>query len=145
MRITSDLTDAGVLRALGERIERYRIEADLTQAELAEQAGIGKRTLERIEAGGGAELVTLIRILRALKALDGFERLIPQLPPSPIEQLKLRGKHRRRVSHPRRRHQTPETLPAKAGAHLGKSWVWEPQPAGGSGRTAGSRHVKHKP
>lgn len=33
----------------------------------------------------------------------GFERLLPDLPPSPIAQLKLRGKQRQRVSHPRGR------------------------------------------
>ena len=115
----------------------------MTQAELAEQAGVGKRTLERIEAGGGAELVTLIRILRALKILDGFEQLIPELPPSPIEQLKLRGKRRQRVS--RRRHRDPETPPAEGGVESEKSWVWEPQPAQGSRRAGGSRHVKRKP
>jgi transcriptional regulator with XRE-family HTH domain len=101
MQIRSELSDAAIAHILGERIARYRIEAGLTQAELAEQAAIGKRTLERVEAGNGTELVTLIRVLRILKALEGFERLLPELPPSPIEQLKLRGKRRQRVSRPR--------------------------------------------
>lgn len=35
----------------------------LTQAELAERAGISKRTLEPVESGRGAELVTVVRIL----------------------------------------------------------------------------------
>lgn len=117
MRITAGLTDATVARILGERVERQRIEAGLTQAELAERAGIGKRTLERVEAGHGAELVTLIRILRSLNALEGFERLLPELPPSPIEQLKLRGKQRKRVSHSRGRN--PPTKP----------WTWGVPPA----------------
>ncbi len=120
MKITSELTDAAVLQALGERIARHRIEAGLTQADLAERAGLGKRTLERIEAGAGAELVTLIRVLRALQQLEGLERLLPELPPSPIAQLKLRGKTRRRASHPRR--QASRTLPP--GATAPSSWTW---------------------
>lgn len=48
MLITPALTDATILRILGERIGRSRIEAGLTQAELAEQAGIGKRTLSSV-------------------------------------------------------------------------------------------------
>lgn len=56
MHITPELTDAAVAQILGERIARYRFEAGLTQAELAERAGIGKRTVERIEAGLGVEL-----------------------------------------------------------------------------------------
>lgn len=108
MRIVSELTDATIAQMLGERIERYRIGAGLTQAELAERASIGKRTVERVEAGGGGELITLIRVLRALNALEGFERLLPELPPSPIELLKLRGKQRQRVSHLRGRSEPPE-------------------------------------
>ena len=91
------LTDASVLKILGARLERRRIEAQLTQAALAERAGVSKRTLERIEAGQGCELVTLLRLLRVLNLSDGVDALIPELPPSPITQLKLKGRERRRV------------------------------------------------
>src|SRR6185437_4473834 len=123
MRIASDLTDVAIAQILGERIERYRIAAGLTQAELAEQAGIGKRTLERVEAGRGAELATLIRVLRALNAIEGFERLLPELPPSPIEQLRLRGKQRQRVSHPRRRREAAEPSEARESTPT-QPWTW---------------------
>lgn len=117
MRITAELSDPAILQTLGERVERHRIEARLTQAELAEEAGIGKRTLERVEAGQGAELVTLIRVLRALKLIDGFDRLVPELPPSPIAQLERGGKQRRRVSHRRRGG-------ARKGSGPAKPWTW---------------------
>ena len=124
MQITSELTDAGVAHLLGERIGRYRIEAGLTQAELAEQAGIGKRTVERIEAGLGVELATLIRILRTLNILDAFERLLPELPPSPIAQLELRGKQRQRVSHSRSRSEAERPSQVRESAPA-KPWTWE--------------------
>lgn len=124
MHITAELTDSAIAATVGERIERRRIEAGLTQAELAEQAGIGKRTLERIEAGRGGELVTLIRVLRSLDALEGFESLVPELPPSPIEQLKLRRKERKRVAHARGRREVPEH-PNEVRESAGtKPWTW---------------------
>jgi transcriptional regulator with XRE-family HTH domain len=129
MRVTSDLTDSAIARILGDRIARYRIEAGLTQAQLSEQAGIGKRTLERIEAGRGAELVTFIRVLRALNALEGFERLLPELPASPIERLELRGKQRQRVAHPRGRRGTVEPAGEVTGNAPGKPWTWSVPPA----------------
>lgn len=143
MHITSELTDAAVLQALGERIEQSRIGAGLTQAELAERAGIGKRTLERMESGRGAELVTFIRVLRALKILEGLERLIPELPPSPIAQLKLRGKRRRRVSHPRSR-RAPEAASTAEAAAPAKPWTWGAQAPQSPPRAQGPRRTPRK-
>ena len=124
MRITDHLTDTAILQALAERIERQRIEAALTQAELAREAGTSKRTVERIEAGKGCEFVMLIRVLRVLKLTEGFNALLPELPPSPMALLKLKGKARRRVVHPRRlaTSSSASTL-AKAPARR-KPWTW---------------------
>ena len=101
MRITAELTDDTALRILGTRLRQHRLEAGMTQAELAEEAGVGKRTLERIEAGEASELLTLVRVLRALKLVDGLDRLVPEIKPGPIAQLKTKGMRRKRVAHPR--------------------------------------------
>jgi transcriptional regulator with XRE-family HTH domain len=45
-------SDVALLQELGQRIARLRLERNLTQPQLAEQAGISKRTLERLESGG---------------------------------------------------------------------------------------------
>ena len=78
MRITGSLTDVAVLTELGARIAGRRIEFQLTQAAVAEQAGIAKRTLERMEAGQTSQLATLIRVLRVLEAASGLDSLIPE-------------------------------------------------------------------
>jgi transcriptional regulator with XRE-family HTH domain len=124
MQISRGLTDAAVLQALGERIERHRIQAGLTQTELAERAGIGKRTVERVEAGHGAELVTLLRVLRVLGLLEGLQQLIPELPPSPIAQLKLRGKVRQRVAHARVRRTALGGKETPGAKESGRPWAW---------------------
>ena len=116
MQITAELTDDTVLRVLGTRIKQHRLEAGMTQAELAEQAGLGKRTLERIEAGEVAELLTLVRLLRVLKLIEGLDRLVPENKPGPITQLKTKGKRRKRVAHPRNK---------KPSAHKSEEpWTW---------------------
>ena len=46
---------------------------NLSQAQLAEQAGISKRTLERLEAGAAATQLSLF--LQVLRQLDRLERL----------------------------------------------------------------------
>jgi DNA-binding XRE family transcriptional regulator len=51
MKISAQLTDEAVLHELGGRLAGLRIEHNLTQAALAEQAGVSKRTIERLESG----------------------------------------------------------------------------------------------
>src|SRR5271156_376123 len=103
MMITSELTDLAVLHEVGDRLERRRIDAELTQAQLAEEAGVSKRTVERIEGGHSTDFVMLVRVLRVLKLLEALEQLLPDLPQSPLMLLKGRGRARKRVRHSRRR------------------------------------------
>jgi transcriptional regulator with XRE-family HTH domain len=98
MKITSLLTDDAVLAELGARIAGRRVELQLTQAAVAEQAGIAKRTLERMEAGQTSQLTTLIRVLRVLDAASGLDSLIPESGPRPMDLLKRKGKVRQRAS-----------------------------------------------
>jgi transcriptional regulator with XRE-family HTH domain len=119
MKLTSELTDEALLRELGARLERRRIDANLTQAQLAEEAGISKRTLERIEAGDSTDFVMLIRVLRALKLIEDLERLIPDLPQSPITLLRQRGRERKRAGHPRARSGRAEV------EKPGSPWKWD--------------------
>ena len=97
MKIEGLLTDSVILAELGRRLVERRLELALTQAELAEQAGISKRTVERVEAGATTQLSTLIRILRVLELLHGMDALIPEAGPRPMDLLKLKGKQRKRA------------------------------------------------
>jgi transcriptional regulator with XRE-family HTH domain len=92
------MTDDAVLEELGRRLERRRLDLQLTQAKLAEEAGVSKRTVERIEAGAAAQTLSLIRILRVLDILQGLDQLIPETGPRPMDLLKLKGKERKRAS-----------------------------------------------
>ena len=113
MKISEFLADEAILTELGERFARYRIDLQLTQAEVAEQAGISKRTVERIEAGASAQLSSIIRLLRVLDLLPGLETMLPESEASPMALLKQKGKVRKRVSS-RRVDQVKEPQP----------WAW---------------------
>ena len=116
MKITGFLTDAAVLAELGARIAGRRIDLQLTQAALAEQAGIAKRTLERMEAGHTSQLATLVRVLRVLDAASGLDSLIPESGPRPMDMLRRKGKVRQRASGRR------------AATAPGKPWRWDEKP-----------------
>lgn len=116
MKITASLTDAAVLTELGVRIAARRIDLQLTQAAVAEQAGIAKRTLERMEAGHTSQLATLVRVLRVLDAAAGLDSLVPASGPRPMALLKQKGKARQRASG--KRAAKPEAKP----------WHWDDKP-----------------
>lgn len=76
---------------------------NLTQATLAEEAGVSKRTLERLESGEVASRLSgLVRVCCVLGLLDRFEALFPAPGLSPVEQLKLAGQCRTRAPVRRR-------------------------------------------
>jgi transcriptional regulator with XRE-family HTH domain len=115
MKLNNALTDVTVLEELGRRLARARIAASLTQADLADRASVGKRTVERIEAGGSVQLVSLIRVLRVLDLLGVFDAIAPDEGPGPMEMLERQGKVRRRVSSSRK---------AGVPGPTATPWVW---------------------
>jgi len=86
-----------VAAELGRRIARRRLERGMSQAALAEAAGLGKRTVERMESGGDGQVSSLLRLLRALSLLEGVDGLVPEAGPRPIDLLKLHGRERKRA------------------------------------------------
>jgi transcriptional regulator with XRE-family HTH domain len=99
MKFSAQMTDEGILQELGSRLAQIRLERNLTQANLAEQAGISKRTVERLESGEVAsQLSALIRVCRALEIVERLETLLPEPIPSPIALLKMQGRKRQRAS-----------------------------------------------
>jgi transcriptional regulator with XRE-family HTH domain len=97
MKINRLLTDDAILAELGVRITRYRVDQSLTQAGLASQSGVSKRTVERVEAGASTQLSSMLRILRVLELLPNLETAIPATEPRPMELLKRRGKGKGKV------------------------------------------------
>lgn len=93
------LAPAELLGELGERLAAHRVDLRLTQAALATQAGVSKRTVERLESGGSVQLSNFLAVLRALGLLDGIAAALPVLGPNPNDLAKLR-RQRSRVRTP---------------------------------------------
>ena len=114
MRISKQASDEAILRELGSRLAAVRLGRNLTQAALAEEAGVSKRTVERLESGEvAARLSGFVRVCRALDLLDRLDVLVPVPTASPLEQLQLAGRRRKRASGSR-----VQPAPAKG------KWTW---------------------
>ena len=125
MELSQHSTDAAVLKELGHRLARRRLRENLTQAQLAHEAGISKRTLNRLERGESSQLASLIRVLRSLGLLGNLDPVVPLPPPSPIELLRATPRERRRAS-PSAKRSRPSSTPAPP-----STWTWGDGPSRG--------------
>jgi transcriptional regulator with XRE-family HTH domain len=120
MIISGDLSDDAVMKELGRRIAQLRIDSNYTQDYLAERAGVGKRTLERLEKGMQVQTSNLVRVLRGLSRLDVLEGLLPADDIRPMDLLRLK-KNRRQRARTSSFYEI-ENPPA--------AWVWEDEKGG---------------
>lgn len=84
-------------QALGELVARYRLDNNLSQAVLAERAGVSLRTIKRVENGEGSSLDTFVRILIALGLQENLESLIPVSDVSPLNRIDEKIRERQRA------------------------------------------------
>ncbi len=101
--ISGDLGDEAILAELGARLADERLRRNRTQAELAEEAGVSRSTVRRLEAGESTQLGNLVRMLRVLGLARNLDALLPTAVVSPLERLAREGKPRRQRASTRGR------------------------------------------
>src|SRR5690606_24709418 len=93
----SILSPNALCEQLGSRIKRVRLNQNLTQKEVADQAGLSVKAIQSVESGT-ATLLSTVAVLQVLGVDDQLQLLMPEPPLSPRQLMKLRGKERRRAS-----------------------------------------------
>ena len=91
-------TPSEIADILGERLKTQRLSLNLTQATLAEKAGVGVSTVARIEAGQGGTLDNIIRVAIALGMINHFAQLF-DITPTSIEDIIAKQNPRLRASN----------------------------------------------
>jgi putative transcriptional regulator len=99
---------AAMAEELGERLKQARLNRDLTQAEVAERAGIARKTVLNAEKGS-AQLENFVAIMIALNLAEQLDLFLPRQQISPLQLAKLQGKKRKRASGQRK--SVEENLP----------------------------------
>jgi transcriptional regulator with XRE-family HTH domain len=113
MRIDSTLSEEALLTLIGQRLAALRLARNLTQSQVAEQAGLGVRTVQRLESGEAAtHLSGFLRVCRVLGLLEQMDVLVPEPPVSPMAQLKSHRQTRQRATR------------KQAAPNAKKKWTW---------------------
>lgn len=76
---------------LGDHIARLRLSREMKQTELAYEAGVSHRTLQRLEAGEAVRSDGLLRVIRTLGRLDAVMAALDAQALSPYELLANEG------------------------------------------------------
>jgi len=97
----NNLTNKAIAIEIGQRIEQLRLEQNLTQQQLADEIGLSRVSYRNL-VKGSAKFENIIAVLRVLNQLNGLENLIPETGYSPMQQLELKGKQRKRASKKRK-------------------------------------------
>lgn len=79
----SFITDDEICRKIIEGCRQKRISLELKQTDLAQKSGLSIGTIKGFELGKSVNLMTLIKIMRALGELHRVENLAPELIVSP--------------------------------------------------------------
>jgi transcriptional regulator with XRE-family HTH domain len=81
---------------LGEGLRALRLDRNLEQKTLADQAAVSVSALKNLEGGKGANISTLVRVLRALGREDWLKTIAPVVTINPLT-LPTGGGHRQRA------------------------------------------------
>lgn len=100
---TSDQIEA----VLCKRIESIRLSRNITQEQLADEAGVSIRTIGRLEKGQGVSMDTFIRVMIALRIQQNLETLLPDPTVRPIERIGLDAGERKRARPTKSKNELP--------------------------------------
>ena len=93
---------------LCRRLEQARLNQNINQSVLAEEAGVSRRTISRMENGEGVSLNTFVRVARALGLVEELQALFRLPEIRPIDRVREKPP-RKNASSPRNKTTDVET------------------------------------
>jgi transcriptional regulator with XRE-family HTH domain len=86
--MTNSMTTDEWEATLGRQLRDLRLRQNVDQRQLAEQAGVALNVVKNLEAGKGATVKSLVKVLRALGRAKWIDSLSPAVSISPLQILK---------------------------------------------------------
>ena len=110
----SSASSATAIKELCERLEKIRLSRNVSQAGLAEEAGVSRSTMTRIADGKPISLDSFVRVMQALRIADNLAALLPDPSVRPVDRVRFGGAERQRA----------RPKPDLKGGRSQNKWVW---------------------
>lgn len=94
----STASSEAIIEVLCKRLDEIRLSRNISQADLAAEAGVSRSTLTRLADGKPISLDSFLRIMQALRLSDHLAALLPDPAIRPVERVRLEGGERQRAS-----------------------------------------------
>ncbi len=94
----STASSEAIIETLEKRLEEIRLSRNISQADLAEEAGVSRSTLTRMSVGKPISLDSIVRVMQALRLTDHLAALLPDPGVRPVDRVRLNGAERQRAS-----------------------------------------------
>jgi transcriptional regulator with XRE-family HTH domain len=91
------MTNEALLQYVGKQMRQMRINAQLSQQQLADRAGVSRSTITQVENGKGIKLEPMVAMLRVLNKLELLNSFETQAMTSPLLLAKKEGKTPQRI------------------------------------------------
>lgn len=96
--INTNIPDTSIVRTLGQAIKQMRLRKNMSQNSLAQNAGVDRATISRMEKGRVSTLLTLVQVLRSLDQLSVLNTFLKENELSPIQELAKQQKLKERAT-----------------------------------------------
>ena len=106
MDISVMLSDEEILRIMGERLKKMRINAAMMQEDITDKADVSRRTLYHLETPQDVSFSTVIRVLRVLNKVSSLNIVFPEQQ-FQLEDLFRLKKERSRVTKKKKEMENP--------------------------------------
>lgn len=98
----STYSSEAIMEVLFDRLEEIRLSRNISQANLAAEAGVSRSTITRLARGENISVDSFVRIMQALGLTDNLAALLPNPKIRPVERIRMAGAERVRASSKRK-------------------------------------------
>ncbi len=93
----STASSEAIIEALGKRLDEIRLSRNISQFDLAREAGVSRSTMTRLSCGRTISLDSFVRVMQALRLTDHLAALLPDPAVRPVDRVRIGGAERRRA------------------------------------------------